>query len=126
MFPSLEKDNQKKVLTTNPCIYILYVFNYSSDSIDIIMFCSYLFIIYNIIYTQILKSQLFVDKFSERVQHTFLDYLAGGCELNFMVAVDFTSICALFLHIQLRFCCQTNLLTYLMFYIILYFFFFRF
>lgn len=39
---------------------------------------------------QMLKSQLFVDKFTESVQHTFLDYLAGGCELNFMVAVDFT------------------------------------
>lgn len=39
-----------------------------------------------------LKSQLFVDKFSETVHHTFLDYLAGGCELNFMVAIDFTSI----------------------------------
>ena len=39
---------------------------------------------------QVLKSQLFVDKFSESVQHTFLDYLAGGCELNFMVAIDFT------------------------------------
>ncbi|KAK9926529.1 hypothetical protein M0R45_023755 [Rubus argutus] len=38
-----------------------------------------------------LKSQLFVDKFTESVQHTFLDYLAGGCELNFMVAVDFTA-----------------------------------
>ncbi|KNA15153.1 hypothetical protein SOVF_100790, partial [Spinacia oleracea] len=38
-----------------------------------------------------LKSKLFVDKFSESVQHTFLDYLAGGCELNFMVAVDFTA-----------------------------------
>lgn len=31
-----------------------------------------------------------MDKFTESVQHTFLDYLAGGCELNFMVAVDFT------------------------------------
>lgn len=40
--------------------------------------------------TQVLKSQLFVDTFSESVQHTFLDYLAGGCELNFMVAIDFT------------------------------------
>ncbi|KAI3512769.1 hypothetical protein L1887_20088 [Cichorium endivia] len=38
-----------------------------------------------------LKSQLFVNKFSERVQHTFLDYLAAGCELNFMVAIDFTN-----------------------------------
>jgi len=39
---------------------------------------------------QVLKSQLFVDKFIESVQYTFLDYLAGGFELNFMVAVDFT------------------------------------
>lgn len=31
-----------------------------------------------------------MDKFTETVQHTFLDYLAGGYELNFMVAVDFT------------------------------------
>ncbi|GAV60204.1 C2 domain-containing protein/Copine domain-containing protein [Cephalotus follicularis] len=38
-----------------------------------------------------LKSQLFVDKFSESVQHTFLDYMAGGFELNFMVAVDYTA-----------------------------------
>lgn len=40
---------------------------------------------------KVLKSQLFVDTFSESVQHTFLDYLAGGCELNFMVAIDFTA-----------------------------------
>ncbi|KAM7480215.1 hypothetical protein LguiA_028428 [Lonicera macranthoides] len=40
---------------------------------------------------KVVKSQLFVDKFSESVQHTFLDYLAGGCELNFMVAIDFTA-----------------------------------
>ncbi|XWS37033.1 hypothetical protein CRYUN_Cryun19dG0009000 [Craigia yunnanensis] len=40
---------------------------------------------------KILKSKLFVDKFSETVQHTFLDYLAGGFELNFMVAIDFTA-----------------------------------
>ncbi|KAI8529289.1 hypothetical protein RHMOL_Rhmol12G0213600 [Rhododendron molle] len=40
---------------------------------------------------KVLKSQLFVDKFSESVQHTFLDYLSGGCELNFMVAIDFTA-----------------------------------
>ncbi|KAL5146060.1 Protein BONZAI 1 [Glycine soja] len=39
---------------------------------------------------KVLKSQLFVDKFTESVQYTFLDYLAGGFELNFMVAVDFT------------------------------------
>ncbi|XVF08595.1 hypothetical protein REPUB_Repub07fG0016600 [Reevesia pubescens] len=40
---------------------------------------------------KILKSKLFVDKFSETVQHTFLDYLAAGFELNFMVAIDFTA-----------------------------------
>ncbi|KAG5230412.1 hypothetical protein OIU76_022453 [Salix suchowensis] len=40
---------------------------------------------------KVLKSQLFVDKFSQSSQRTFLDYLAGGCELNFMVAVDFTA-----------------------------------
>ncbi|KAG5523157.1 hypothetical protein RHGRI_035094 [Rhododendron griersonianum] len=40
---------------------------------------------------KVLKSRLFVDKFSESVQHTFLDYLSGGCELNFMVAIDFTA-----------------------------------
>lgn len=38
-----------------------------------------------------LKGQLFLDKFQEKVQHTFLDYISGGFELNFMVAVDFTA-----------------------------------
>lgn len=38
-----------------------------------------------------LKGQLFVDKLQERVQHTFLDYISSGFELNFMVAVDFTA-----------------------------------
>lgn len=42
-------------------------------------------------HNKVLKSQLFVDKFLESVQYTFLDYLAGGCELNFMVAIDFTA-----------------------------------
>lgn len=41
--------------------------------------------------TKVLKSRLFVDKFSESIQYTFLDYLAGGFELNFMVAIDFTA-----------------------------------
>lgn len=41
---------------------------------------------------QVLKSQLFVDKYSENIQHTFLDYLSGGYELNFMVAIDFTGM----------------------------------
>ncbi|PON97476.1 Protein BONZAI [Trema orientale] len=40
---------------------------------------------------KVLKSRLFVDKFTESVQHTFLDYLAGEFELNFMVAIDFTA-----------------------------------
>lgn len=41
---------------------------------------------------QALKSQIFVDKFTETVQHTFLEYLASGFELNFMVAIDFTGM----------------------------------
>ncbi|XP_039005230.1 protein BONZAI 1-like isoform X2 [Hibiscus syriacus] len=40
---------------------------------------------------KVLKSKLFVEKYSEIIQYTFLDYLAGGFELNFMVAVDFTA-----------------------------------
>ncbi|KAL5717147.1 Protein BONZAI 2 [Ranunculus cassubicifolius] len=40
---------------------------------------------------KVLKSRIYVDKFSECVQNSFLDYIAGGCELNFMVAVDFTA-----------------------------------
>ncbi|GAB4845798.1 Protein BONZAI 1 [Ancistrocladus abbreviatus] len=42
-------------------------------------------------YPKVLKSRLFVDKFSESVQYTFLDYLSAGYELNFMVAIDFTA-----------------------------------
>ncbi|KAD5507740.1 hypothetical protein R6Q59_031479 [Mikania micrantha] len=41
--------------------------------------------------TKVLKSQLFVEKYFESVHHTFLDYFFGGCELNFMVAIDFTA-----------------------------------
>ncbi|KAF7840219.1 protein BONZAI 1 [Senna tora] len=41
--------------------------------------------------SKVLKSLIYVDKFTETVQHTFLDYLAGGFELNFMVAIDFTA-----------------------------------
>ncbi|KZV46470.1 protein BONZAI 1 [Dorcoceras hygrometricum] len=40
---------------------------------------------------KVIKSQLFVDKYSENIRHTFLDYLVGGFELNFMVAIDFTA-----------------------------------
>ncbi|CAA6667830.1 unnamed protein product [Spirodela intermedia] len=42
-------------------------------------------------HNRVLKSQLFVERFSESTKRTFLDYIAGGCELNFMVAVDFTA-----------------------------------
>ncbi|XP_071731805.1 protein BONZAI 1-like [Rutidosis leptorrhynchoides] len=41
--------------------------------------------------TKVLKSQLYVDKFSESVHHSFLDYLDNGFEMSFMVAVDFTA-----------------------------------
>lgn len=41
---------------------------------------------------QMLKGRFYVDKYTESVQYSFLDYLAGGFELNFMVAVDFTGI----------------------------------
>ncbi|XP_076948306.1 protein BONZAI 1-like [Bidens hawaiensis] len=41
--------------------------------------------------TKVLKSQLLVEKYFESVHHTFLDYFFGGCELNFMVAIDFTA-----------------------------------
>ncbi|CAI0383687.1 unnamed protein product [Linum tenue] len=40
---------------------------------------------------KVLKGQLFVDNFLEKEQHSFLDYISGGYELNFMVAVDFTA-----------------------------------
>ncbi|GAY63922.1 hypothetical protein CUMW_229490 [Citrus unshiu] len=39
---------------------------------------------------KVLKSQLFVAKFVEKEQYSFLDYISSGFELNFMVAVDFT------------------------------------
>ncbi|KAK4256909.1 hypothetical protein QN277_006570 [Acacia crassicarpa] len=42
-------------------------------------------------HNKVLKSQLYVDRLTESIQHTFLDYLAAGFELNFMVAVDFTA-----------------------------------
>ncbi|KAI3951061.1 hypothetical protein MKW92_031589, partial [Papaver armeniacum] len=38
-----------------------------------------------------LKGQLFVDKFIQKTQYSFLDYISSGFELNFMVAVDFTA-----------------------------------
>lgn len=38
-----------------------------------------------------LKGQIFVDKFYEKTQYSFLDYISSGFELNFMVAIDFTA-----------------------------------
>ncbi|XP_074292780.1 protein BONZAI 3-like [Silene latifolia] len=40
---------------------------------------------------KVLKGQLFVDMYREIQTYSFLDYLSSGFELNFMVAVDFTS-----------------------------------
>ncbi|KAJ1382911.1 Pyruvate kinase, C-terminal domain superfamily [Sesbania bispinosa] len=42
-------------------------------------------------HNKVLKSRLFVDKFGESVQYSFLNYLAGGFELNIMVGIDFTA-----------------------------------
>lgn len=39
---------------------------------------------------QVSKGQLFVQEYFESEQYTFLDYIANGYELNFMVAIDFT------------------------------------
>ncbi|KAK1548744.1 hypothetical protein Q3G72_011691 [Acer saccharum] len=46
---------------------------------------------YHNVSVKVLKSQLFVDKYIEKEQYTFLDYISSGFELNFMVAVDFTA-----------------------------------
>ncbi|KAG7591165.1 C2 domain [Arabidopsis thaliana x Arabidopsis arenosa] len=40
---------------------------------------------------KVLKGQLIVDRYVEKVQYSFLDYISSGFELNFMVAVDFTA-----------------------------------
>ncbi|XP_077240578.1 protein BONZAI 3-like isoform X2 [Tasmannia lanceolata] len=40
---------------------------------------------------KMLKGQLFVDSFYEKVEYSFLDYISSGFELNFMVAIDFTA-----------------------------------
>ncbi|WVZ75232.1 hypothetical protein U9M48_023311 [Paspalum notatum var. saurae] len=40
---------------------------------------------------EVLKSQLYVEKYVESNRHTFLDYISAGCQLNFMVGVDFTA-----------------------------------
>ncbi|CAL9756321.1 unnamed protein product [Musa acuminata subsp. burmannicoides] len=40
---------------------------------------------------KVLKSQIFVERFSQSKSKTFLDYISDGCEMNFMVAIDFTA-----------------------------------
>ncbi|XP_073013238.1 protein BONZAI 1-like isoform X1 [Typha latifolia] len=40
---------------------------------------------------KVLKSQIVVEKYSQSKRQTFLDYVSGGCELKFMVAIDFTA-----------------------------------
>ncbi|KAI3860034.1 hypothetical protein MKX03_029903 [Papaver bracteatum] len=42
-------------------------------------------------YMKKLKGQLHVDRFIQKTQYSFLDYISSGFELNFMVAVDFTA-----------------------------------
>lgn len=41
---------------------------------------------------QVLKSQLYVEKYVESNRRTFVDYISVGCQLNFMVGVDFTGM----------------------------------
>lgn len=40
---------------------------------------------------KVLKGQLYVDRYLEKEQFSFIDYISSGFELNFMVAVDFTA-----------------------------------
>lgn len=70
-----------KTMITRSCKFFIKLISIMNSSLSL---KAYALII------QVLKSQLFVEKFTEIVQRTFLDYLAGGFELNFMVAVDFT------------------------------------
>ncbi|KAI3973431.1 hypothetical protein MKW92_038440 [Papaver armeniacum] len=42
-------------------------------------------------YMKKLKGQLYVDRFIQKTQYSFLDYISSGFELSFMVAVDFTA-----------------------------------
>ncbi|KAI7731881.1 hypothetical protein M8C21_032245, partial [Ambrosia artemisiifolia] len=60
--------------------------------------------------SKVLKSQLFVEECTESVHHTFLDYLLGGCEMNFMVAIDFTGISYHMLQMEIL-DCQTRYIT---------------
>lgn len=36
-----------------------------------------------------------MEKYLENNRQTFLDYISAGCQLNFMVAVDFTGVLVL-------------------------------
>uniref|UniRef100_A0ACD5YZ81 Uncharacterized protein n=1 Tax=Avena sativa TaxID=4498 RepID=A0ACD5YZ81_AVESA len=40
---------------------------------------------------EVLKSQVYVEKYHENNRHTFLDYISAGCQLNLMVAIDYTA-----------------------------------
>ncbi|KAM0879028.1 hypothetical protein ACQ4PT_034487 [Festuca glaucescens] len=40
---------------------------------------------------EVLKSQVFVEKYLENNRHTFLDYISAGCQMNLMVAIDYTA-----------------------------------
>ncbi|KQJ99632.1 protein BONZAI 1 [Brachypodium distachyon] len=40
---------------------------------------------------EVLKSQVYVEKYFENNRHTFLDYISAGCQLNLMVAIDYTA-----------------------------------
>jgi hypothetical protein len=33
-----------------------------------------------------------VEKYLENNRHTFLDYISAGCQLNLMVAIDYTGV----------------------------------
>lgn len=41
---------------------------------------------------QVLKSQVYVEKYLENNRHTFIDYISAGCQLNLMVAIDYTGV----------------------------------
>uniref|UniRef100_A0A8I6XTT1 C2 domain-containing protein n=1 Tax=Hordeum vulgare subsp. vulgare TaxID=112509 RepID=A0A8I6XTT1_HORVV len=40
---------------------------------------------------EVLKSQVYVEKYLENSRHTFIDYISAGCQLNLMVAIDYTA-----------------------------------
>lgn len=73
-------------------LHVLTIERYSASAIHKVisgLFGSTFFTFF-FFFVQILKGQLFVDKFIEKTQYSFLDYISSGFELNFMVAIDFT------------------------------------